>query len=128
MSADILTRAAALMRARAERATPGRWEADRHFTGDGSVVMADGLRRAHLPRDSGGHEANAEHAAGMDPAVALDLADWLDDTAAIHTPERSTPHNEPYGCGQCFPHDGHWPCGDYKSALTVARTYLGETS
>jgi len=41
-------------------ATPGSWWDDAHFDGDGSVVMGDGYRQAHLP---GGMPLHAENAA-----------------------------------------------------------------
>lgn len=54
MSAEILRKAASLMRERAEAATPGPW----------------------IPFD-----ADADHIASWHPAVALAVADWLDATA-----------------------------------------------
>lgn len=52
---DLLRRAAALMRERAQAATPG-------------------------PQ----HRADAEHIAALHPIIALYAADWLDDTAAAN--------------------------------------------
>ena len=46
--------------ARANAATDGPWESDRHVRGDGHVVIGGGLRRAHLPGDVPGHAENAE--------------------------------------------------------------------
>lgn len=100
MSADILRRAAVLMRERAEAARAGRWVAD------GQIVTANW---EHEPRavvycDGSpireGNVANAAHIAGMDPAVARAVADWLEATAI-------TDANAPY-------------------ALTAASAYLGE--
>ena len=86
MSADLLRRAAALMRERAKAARAGRWFAD---TEDGTagvrspwrfgaqdVAVCDGS----LPE---GNAINAEHIASWHPAVALAVADLLD-TAADH--------------------------------------------
>lgn len=87
--ADTLRRAAAKVRELAAEATQGEWFDDAHFQGDGFVVMADGLRRAHLPKvrrddidDGNGSPAgNAAWIAALNPAVAEPLAAWLDDAA-----------------------------------------------
>ena len=54
----------AAIEARANAATPAPWDADAHWSGDGFVVMADGLRRAHVPdlRDLPGAESQAGNA------------------------------------------------------------------
>ena len=74
MSAEALRRAAALMRERAEAAPKpggrgteyGKWS--RYF---------DRFRRAHNGHD----RALADYCAHMHPAVALAVADWLDEAA-----------------------------------------------
>ncbi len=89
VSADVLRRAAALMRERAQAATPGPWvrsgssiETDHECSpGHGcwpvgdtySGTMPDGSKQpASLIR------ADAEHIASWHPAVALTVADWLE--------------------------------------------------
>lgn len=112
MSAEMLRRAAALMRERAEAATPGPWmtgveqgeaylvEALLADQGNGQPGYRIIARVPHRQRDR-------NHIASWHPAVALAVADlldgWADDV-------------ESFG--------GHHKSDD--RALTVARTYLGE--
>lgn len=106
MSADVLRRASALMRERAEAATDGPWHP--YFSevreSTGFVVGVVGQTYA-----------NAPHIASWHPAVALAVADWLDDVA-----ERTR------GTSQARlerdAEEREW----YMPALTVARAYLGE--
>lgn len=80
MSAEILREAAALMRSRAEAAESGMagpWE---------SKVLTDGRAWVVGQFDSlsmHGYPSPAEHIASWHPAVALAVADWLDDTARV---------------------------------------------
>lgn len=102
MSAETLRRAAALMRERAEAATPGPWTArptstTHSITGHGRNVVVTPQTRVSEP--------NTQHIASWHPAVALAVADWLD-TEANHIES---------GYGQ----RGGQP-------LAVARLYLGE--
>ncbi len=106
MSAEMLRRAAALMRERARRAeravgTGGGWVA----TWDHSVAASDGARIA----DCFGSGLTTAHIASWHPAVALAVADWLDHAAMSADLNRS-----PYV-------DDH-----LSHALAVARAYLGE--
>lgn len=74
----MLREAAALMRERAEAATPGPWERswdNQMIAGYGSPC--DGEQLA----DFFDSESNAVHAASWHPAVALAVADWLEQTA-----------------------------------------------
>jgi len=86
VSSQILREAAALMRSRAEAATPGPWHG--HDDGWGGWTLA----KPNAPF----HELNvlkcgsddwpptapdAEHIASWHPAVALAVADWLDEVA-----------------------------------------------
>lgn len=104
MSAEILRRAAALMRERADWATPGPWHAkitdDRQWclvtNGDPEVGVA-----AQCADDD-----DADHLASWHPDVALAVADWLDDEG-IHFDADDTTHAR---------------------AIAVARTYLGESA
>ncbi len=112
MSADVLRRAATLMRERAEAATPGPWQTHgqwvrQKMTWDQpSEFVVSGCADAGIQRQ----RADAAHIASWHPAVALAVADWLDDVATFGTPT-----------------DGHLrPC--LVPALAVARAYLGEPS
>jgi len=123
VSADVLREATALMRSRAEAATPGRWDsAPDHGgreTGDGHQVFGNRHRPEGSERDSvqfvgkcwgwGPTEANAQHIASWHPAVALAVADWLSDIATD------------------LDHD-LWPDGHDvpRNALAVAVAYLGD--
>lgn len=101
-----MRRAATKMRAAARQAMTGdgpslssRWFHDRDF-GRYDVIAEDegSIIAQHL------HRAQAAHIAGMDPATALALADWLDYAA--------DPGNA---------------LGRHRDlALTIARTYLGD--
>lgn len=130
MSAAVLREAAALMRERAEAATPGPWSAaDEHELLDGSSPtwcvsnmrpgfeamsptkgylgdVAETSLGFHQPCD----EYNALHIASWHPAVALAVADWLDHQAtSAERAERFQAYDE-----------RHW-----MGALTIARAYLG---
>lgn len=54
------------------------------------------------------------------------LADWLDETAALHEPQVCEKHEgcAPLGCDWCADED--WPCSDARHALIVARAILGD--
>lgn len=95
MSATVLREAAALMRKRAEAATPGPWEAIvcdsgisyRALTSDVvTAAMGDHVANADHDGDAegphGAEGADATHIASWHPAVALAVADWLDFVAA----------------------------------------------
>ena len=101
MSADLLRRAAALMRERAERA---------EASGDGEPWFpADELHG--LIGAGSRNTADAEHIASWHPAVALAVADWLESTANdvehVHTPVYNLTSTT------------------VARALAVARAYLG---
>ena len=84
MSSDILRRAAALMRGRAEAATPSPWRLNadercvRHPWDDspdsGWILWDDSMEHSEDLSDG-------EHIASWHPAVGLAVADWLDATA-----------------------------------------------
>ena len=119
MSADILRKAAAVMRERAEAAIHDsdgatRWTA----TGDGHHA-AYGVTTVNGPlwdivNDVSGPDA--EHIASWHPAVALAVADWIDAAAVLAPPD---PHHEGEACETC---------DNVTRALAVARAYLGVTS
>ncbi len=116
MSAEVLRRAAASMRERAEAATPGPWIVDvdcphivMHpdkpgFSWDGTAVTA-------IQEDDFGltDPADAGHIASWHPLVALAVADWLDDTARVW---------EAFDADPDFVQD--------EPALAVARAYLAD--
>ena len=121
MSAEILRQAAALMRERAEAATPGPWSqhtaeaaADTViFAGSEWVTNVDNCPSVgeHL-RTPGGSICsdqalpNGAHIASWHPAVAVAVADWLDQ------------------CAQ-FSERGLLGVIHERKALAVARAYLG---
>lgn len=106
---ETIREAAALMRQRAVAATDGPW-----------IAAGDGLVWAERPGDpvSGSTEPeDAEHIAAWHPAVALAIADWLDDAAARE--EQHWQRSAHYAYAD--------PCeGDeVYGALIVARAFLG---
>lgn len=106
MSAEMLRRAAALMRERAEAANEGPW-----------LTASDNKRRDVLAGSGGAiksRHANAAHIASWHPAVALVVADWLEAEAESHRVDLVGPY--PSGCCRM------------PQALAVARAYLGEQS
>lgn len=115
---ETLREAARLMRERAEAATSGRW-VDEYSSEAGNCVIPDDAQstREHVARTQLFCAVyDAKHIAGMDPAVALAVADWLEDTAA-------TPGLEIWSKGD----RGHLRKLIH-AALAVARTYLREAS
>ena len=122
MTADILREAAALMRERAEAATPGPWSE----VGDGELmgccaVVAGGddefnVAPAVIP-------SNAEHIAAADPPFVLAVADGLIAAAAdiwAHGPLCGCS----LGCDDCD--DALWE-PHARRALATARAYRGES-
>jgi hypothetical protein len=127
MTAEVLREAAALMRERAEAATPGPWSAaDEHGLlgpdaspawcvsnmrpGFESMSPTEGyigdVAETSLGFPEQRDQHNAEHIASWHPAVALAVADWLDDEA--------------------FMHDNGRPMSS--AALATATAYLGEVT
>lgn len=106
MSSAVLREAAALMRSRAEAAPDSHWFA---------VLRQDGRAWIDVPDEDGhalamhGFQAAATHIASWHPAVALAIADWLDEVAwrSEHFPKQ-------YRAA--------------KHALAVATAYLGHKS
>lgn len=85
MTADTLRRAAARMRELAEAASQPwrtRWQAlhGQSWAGENVVADADGHLRL-IAGEGCDASADADHCAAWDPAVALDVADWLDEVA-----------------------------------------------
>jgi hypothetical protein len=106
MTAEILRRAASLMRERATAAAkdaPPPWLADKPWSPGQETEVRD-VERNSIAYSESGHNASmdatvAPHVASWHPAVALAVADWLD--AAAKYPRQSS------------------------QALAVARAYLG---
>ena len=132
MSAETLRRAAALMRERAEAATPGPWVVGPYhqltsvLSHDGGLTIAS-VGAVRLPFV----EADAAHIASWHPAVALAVADWLtfiaDARESIDAIAQMRSRN---GAGWLTATD---PASRVfrdmeEHALTVARAYLGESS
>lgn len=97
MSADILRRAAALMRERATNARAGVWTAlPSVLEPDTTLVLAEWEHdRRRVATTSGslpqGNAANAEHIASWHPAVALRAADALEQSAKVLIEAHGTP-------------------------------------
>lgn len=106
--ADLLRRAAALMRERAEAAT---WTAAPWGVDEIGAVWAQEADGQPIPISSRSTDADAEHIASWHPAVALAVADWLDAEAESHRADLVGP----------FPS----ACCRMSQALAVARAYLG---
>lgn len=112
MSAELLRRAASLMRERAEGATPGPWEV---YSGPRKMYVesvaaedASGNPVPIMQSIDRGAFADVGHIASWHPVVALAVADWLDDALEAHL---------------------HVRVGNYRSylkAVEVARAYLGD--
>jgi hypothetical protein len=121
VSAELLRRAAKEMRERAEAASPGPWYLRENDLIGGMCVMP-----VDVPPSSGvaevsdfGRVDDARYIASWHPAVALAVADWLDEIAFVH------PASNYDQCDLCTDDK---PCECSCAALKVARAYLGEAS
>jgi hypothetical protein len=123
MSAEIETirRAAALMRERAEDASPGPW------VGFAYPIDSDGEGGEVVVRDPDDFDValmtsdqfdDCPHIASWHPVVALTVADWLDQTAGDWQLIED---------GVLWSRAITWDATKVR-ALAVARTYLGESS
>lgn len=101
MSAELLRRAAAVMRADAETEKVLR-EGDPYYA-------PEGLEQSEYDRR-------------MTPVVALAVADLLEETQSHYVNEYGD------GCVLCSPGESGWPCSTVTEAFAVARAYLGEKS
>lgn len=117
--AEVLRRAAELMRKQAGAASDGPWkswqEGRDHWGGDSMIGTEDpdGGDIYVQVAQSGYHpkwEADQDYIAGMHPLVGVALADLLDRFA---------------GC-DCDEDGDHWP--EKAAALAVARAFLGEAA
>ena len=122
-SAETLRRAAALMRERAEADGSSGWQVEDANEGTEYhplwMVTNDAFHNPSANDDEPwlavevhtGTKATAEHIASWHPAVALAVADWLDQAAQAHF------------------HGINGPVYvENPRALAVARAYLGETA
>lgn len=118
MSADMLRRAASLIRERAHAATPGPWEPYQNIHAETAAceVGRGGFGVVALPATgrSDYGKSNIEHIAAWHPAVALSVADMLDHAAA----RAETKVRLGGDSTAVWSHE--------KDALAIARTYLGE--
>jgi hypothetical protein len=103
VSADLLREAAALMRSRAEAATPGPWESHAR----GGDVYESVSDHGDVVAECGLAAIDSWHIASWHPVVALAAADYLDAVEA----ESQT------GAGSS--------AEVYDAALALARAYLG---
>lgn len=134
-AASILRRAAALMRERAQGATPGRWAAAEPTQREGHRVGTADEGDWVAWTGEFGEEfsgADAGHIASWHPPAAQAVADWLDAEA-----ERAQALISPRSlCRQCggwlddvelaqFGEDEDSLCRCWNKALAVARAYTG---
>ena len=139
--ADLLRRAAKLIRETAQAATEGPWKAhDTSLDYGGHTATVLTKREAltdtgligWLPtfsrqpwNDNTNAWADALHVALWHPVVALAVAGWLESTADLH--EETHPDVRRvmgHGCQWCADED--WPCADMRHAEAVARAVLGK--
>lgn len=116
MSAEVLREAAALMRERAEAATPGPWE----HLGDHLVWPSDMGPAANDPilaMVGDAHAESAAHIASWHPSVTLAVADLLEAEAAAQEFDTGVGLSESEAAS-----------GIGTFALAVARAYLGSES
>ncbi len=105
MSAEVLRKAAALMRERAQAATPGPWKVKQHAARDNcKCIKADGTYVAMYAAN------DAEHIASWDPAMAFSVANLMDHAAEDRE------------------ETGTYNLGEWVDLLAIARTYLGADS
>lgn len=119
MSADLLRRAAALMRERAEAARSGEWFADT-TGGDADVRAAWRFGACDIAVCEGslpeGNAANAEHIASWHPAVALAFAKVLEDAAAALEFDTGVGLTE------------REASSGFEAVIAAARAFLGESA
>lgn len=111
----LLREAARIMRELAEAATPGPWIGHRIGLMGGRIGVVVAQPPPHgafvmVDRDNEARIEDAKHIASWHPAVALAVADWLDEVVALI--EFGSELNR---------------AGEVGAALDVARVYLGRT-
>jgi hypothetical protein len=125
---DDIREAAALMRSRAEAATPGPWTTECigsegwHVFGPSGLDERVPMRRPRTAAVTWGtfesDKADAAHIASWSPTVALAVAGWLD-SIRVPTDPHTLAEAESKKCRLC---------AEYHRALIVARAYLGRAS
>lgn len=121
MSSEELRQAAALMRERAEAATPGPWEVLWNAVAYVDTVADPSDPTGQTPMQhpekiADANQVDRAHIASWHPAVALAVADWLEAEAQAHFhigDEVRSVYDQPNMGGP---------------ALAVARAYLGSAS
>lgn len=131
--AETIRRAAALMRQRAEAATPGPWSAHRYWVFDQEIwrintppVGGECIEVVGGFAEKGGVHAqsDAEHIASWHPIVVLAVADLFN--ALAHDMEFFGAASSPKGLLVLDGEGGFR--NDWTLALAAARAYLGEVS
>lgn len=122
MSVELIRRAAALMRERAEGATEGPWRIYSDPGCDALVVLDQygmGVQSSTtldiIAYDGQIYSRDAAHIASWHPVVALAVADWLDAESASHVHLKDEEPTYTYDL----------PGMDASPAVRVARAYLG---
>ena len=120
MSADLLRRAATVLRDSAKMASPGPWRmpAGQDIHDSEGVWVAETLLDAAWPRGF----ANAHYIATLHPGVGLALSEWLDFMAYLDESAHHAAANSTDG--------GHrpWLPHDHRQAMKVATAILGEST
>lgn len=141
VNSELLREASALMRHNASIATPGTWKlwgmlvmADQDGTSnvDTAVEVAHTL---HRDEDNKPRTWDAKHIAGMQPSVALAVAEWLRTEAIAWDHDydsHETRHLYAYGrtpsdewSDHCAVIATEYADGQHRHALDVARAYFG---
>ncbi len=108
MSAEILRRAAALMRERADAATEGPWRCDPEHKRDSRPADCyDVIDSDTFPVVGSIEHADAAHIASWQPAIAIRIHDWLLRVADDAVRDNYEPD-------------------EFESAVDIAALYLGE--
>lgn len=127
--AEELRAAAAGIRARAEKATPGRWWS--RYGGEAGFIYSSGGHRlvATIEGEKADDEPhpNSEHIATWSPEPALAVAAYLEQTADRHAPHQlpTAPDYAICSCSKGKYHPVVAPCPDMAAALAVARAIAG---
>ena len=122
MSSELLRKAAALMRARAEKATPGDYGFVSKWTTPNQMLtrITQGGRVVAESRSDGSNLHDLNHLSYWHPAVALAVADWLDKAITDYESAQSE-YEEECARGK-YP---YWTPQIDSGAVAVARVYLG---
>lgn len=128
ISSETILRAASLMKGRALAATASPWTASPVLSENGATWCAvysranpatgaafEVITSAIRPGGEGANNPNdIDHTAGMQPSVAIAVADWLESCGKALA---ATSGDHLAGCDEP---------ASIEAAFTIARTYLGE--